>query len=276
MAYENFRDNTAAFERQNSTPKRDIQRLTGNIVEATRKLKLFDSIKDSRNTTLGKDPEVYSTQTDQDWRVKLSIPASYSDSLLIRPLYDTNGFCFPYTPTVFVSHSAHYNALSPVHSNYPFQAYQNSDAGQISLTGQFTVENAKEGQYWVAVLHYLRSVTKMAYGSTSSNKGSPPPVVKLNGYGDYVFNNVPVVVTNFTVDMPPDVDYIKVPFPGIGSELDNAQKIKREGNAAWVPTVSNIFVQVVPVYSRRSVSKFSLDDFINGNNIGTSGGTGFI
>ena len=32
--------------------------------------------------------------------------------------------------------------------------------------------------------------------------------VKLNGYGDYVFNNVPVVITTFTVDMPSEVDYI--------------------------------------------------------------------
>ena len=83
----------------------------------------------------------------------------------------------------------------PIHSNYPFFAYQNSQVDQFSITGDFTVENALEGQYWIAAVHYLRSVSKMAYGNTP-NQGSPPPVVRLNGYGDYVFKNVPVVRIN--------------------------------------------------------------------------------
>jgi hypothetical protein len=98
----------------------------------------------------------------------------------------------------------------------------------------------------------------MAYGA-SSNQGSPPPVIKLNGYGDYVFKNVPVVVTMFSVDLPNDVDYIQV---GLGE------------NGSWVPVRSQMSVTVQPIYSRKSVTQFSLDAFVNGSYV--VNGKGFI
>jgi len=149
---------------------------------------------------------------EQDWRVRLSIPdvePFKTESELLGPLRDTNNsLVFPFTPSVIVSHSASYNALQPTHTNYPYQIYQSSQVDQLVITGDFFVQNGIEAQYWVAALHYLRSCTKMFYGGEGTNQGAPPPVVKLNGYGDYVFNDVPVVIQQFTVDMPQEVDYI--------------------------------------------------------------------
>lgn len=190
----------------------------------------------------------WKSKSDLDWRVRLSLPGNFARSDLMKPLIETNGLMFPYTPQIVLEHTANYNSLHPTHSNYPFPAYQNSQVSSMNIIGEFLVENATEAYYWVAAVHYLRSVTKMAYGSTS-NQGSPPPVVKLNGYGDYVFNNIPVTVTYFSVDMPNDVDYIQVP---VGP------------NGTWVPVRSQINVQVQPTYSRSSVTKFSLDKFISG------------
>jgi hypothetical protein len=65
----------------------------------------------------------------------------------------------------------------------------------------------------------------------------------------------------FSVDLPSDVDYIHV--PGIGPE------------GTWVPTRSQIAIQVTPTYSRRSVQSFSLDKFIAGD-YANSSGVGFI
>jgi hypothetical protein len=206
---------------------------------------------------------------DTDWRVKLSIPPSLSGAGLIAPLTKTGGFCFPYTPTIIVSHSANYNSLQPVHTNYPFQIYDNSVSDDIVITGEFNIETAEEGQYWVACVHYLRSVTKMFYGQ-GDNSGAPPPLVKLSGYGDYVFNKVPCVVANFTVDLPADVDYIATPLltPVVqGDENSNA-------GTTWVPTSSQISVTLKPTYSRRRVSEFNLNSFVNGNYINS--GQGFI
>lgn len=241
----------------------------------------FGLAKESRSKTLKeatkeKDKSVPKVQwrntiNNPDWRVKLSLPRQFSTDNLLSPLADSNGLVFPYTPTIILGHSANYNSLQPVHTNYPFQIYENSTVQEIVITGDFTVENAEDGRYWIAAIHYLRSVTKMFYGN-GDNSGQPPPRVKLNGYGDYVFNDVPCVVTNFTVDLPSDVDYIAVPMnvtaPAGG---DNRPGNNGEG-VSWVPSTSLITVTVQPAYSRTSVSKFNLNDFVNGAYISNGGG----
>ena len=184
---------------------------------------------------------------DEDWRVKLSIPPGMSlEPFLQSKLSETNGMIFPYTPSIIFAHSANYSQIKPTHSNYPFPVYQSSQPDTLQITGDFYVEGADEGAYWVACVHYLRSVTKMAYGQTS-NAGTPPPIVNINGYGDYVFKNVPIVIVNFSIDLPTDVDYIYVPACN-----------------TYAPTRSAVTVQAVPIYSRREVQSFSLDTFVKG------------
>jgi hypothetical protein len=147
---------------------------------------------------------------NDDWRVRLSLPPGMGlEPTLAAALAETSGMIFPYTPSNCMSHSANYSQVKPTHSNYPFPVYQSSQPDNIQISGDFIIESESEGVYWVAMVHYLRTVTKMSYGN-SSNQGSPPPVVQLNGYGDYVFKNVPVVVQQFTCELPPDVDYIYV------------------------------------------------------------------
>ena len=178
---------------------------------------------------------------------------------ILDPLIDTNGMIFPYTPNVYITYSANYDNLQPTHSNYPFPVYQNSAVDQFTITGEFTVQNAREGQYWIAANQYLRTVTKMEYGSASANTGAPPPIVKLNGYGDFVFKDVPVVVVSFNVELSDSVDYIKVP---VGD------------NGSWAPTRSTVTVTLQPAYSRASVNEFSLQKFAQGGYLNE--GPGFI
>ena len=220
------------------------------------------------------------TDGTKDWRVKLSLPtspASYLGGSILDPLKQSgNALIFPFTPQINMTHSATYNTLDPVHSNYPFLSYQNSKLEQISITGDFYCETAVDARYWVAAVHYLRSVTKMSFGSTS-NAGQPPPVVKLNGYGDFVFKDVPVVVRSFTLDLPKDVDYISTGL-GYSSEEDGAVAADKIG---YAPVKSTIQIVVSPVYSRTQVRKFTLDSFVRGDyvlgdNPTVSGYPGFI
>jgi hypothetical protein len=219
--------------------------------------------------------------TARDWRVRLSVPnvASFKSSPLLKPLSDTNGLVFPFTPTIIVAHSANYSAIAPTHTNYPYFAYQNSQVDQLVITGDFFVQNGIEAQYWVAALHYLRSVTKMFYGGDSETLGAPPPIVKLNGYGDFIFNNIPCVVTNFTVDLPQDVDYIATGLDDITiektTELSPGKPVTSSRNGvSWAPTQSLITVTVQPIYSRREIEQFSLQKYVNGDYI--KNGKGFI
>jgi hypothetical protein len=214
-------------------------------------------------------------QATNDWRVKLSIPSTFGAPEILKPLVETNGLVFPYTPTILIQHTANYDALSPTHSNYPFPQYQSSQIEDLVITGDFFCENAKDAQYWVAMVHYLRSVTKMNYG-TDGDAGAPPPIVKLTGYGDFVFPNVPVVIRNFTVDLPADVDYIKTQIEGEVA-VEGSTTTVAKGNAGWAPAQSQVSITVTPIYSRAKVSQFNLKSFINGGYLGGSGkGSGFI
>ncbi len=144
-----------------------------------------------------------------DWRVRLSLAnwASFKSSPVLSPLQQAGGLIFPYTPQINISNSAKYSAISTTHSNYAFQAYQSSAPDSITIQAPMNVENSTEALYWIAVVHYLRSLTKMFTGS-DAKAGNPPPIVYLNGYGNYVFKNVPVVVTKMSVSLMADSDYI--------------------------------------------------------------------
>lgn len=218
----------------------------------------------------------------KDWRVKLSVPDVY-DSPMFQPLIDAGGFVFPFTPSIILQHSANYNALHPTHTNYPFFNYQNSSVDQITISGEFFVENQKDARYWIAAMHYLRTTTKMFYGEGSGSlQGNPPPIVKLDGYGDYVFNRVPVIIQNFMIDMPQDVDYIEAI---IGAEEDT-EVVDYEAEAfgvtsstnssatSYVPTQCTITVTLQPIYSRSKVEQFNLNKFANGGYV--KSGDGYI
>lgn len=210
-----------------------------------------------------------------DWRVRLHMPSSapgFTTSPILEPLYNSgNSMVFPVTPQVMVVHTAAYNQLSPVHTNYPFQVYQNSTVEEFTVNGEFPVENEADGRYWIAAVHFLRSVTKMYYGE-SNTRGAPPPVVHMSGYGDFVFNRLPVVVKMFTLDLPTDVDYLQVPVSGdVNFELDIARN-SPPGGYTYVPTLSRISISLAPAYSRDRVRQFSLETYVNGGYIGNDSG----
>lgn len=237
----------------------------------------------SRNLFSGAEPITpqrttaeFSGTTHGDWRVKLSLPDKLKNSPVLTPLNSTEGLVFPYTPTVFIQHDANYDMLAPVHNNYPFPTYQGSSMQSIVINGEFIVQTPEEAQYWVAAVHYLRSVTKMDYGQGGS--GNPPPTVRLNGYGDFVFKNVPVVVTNFSIELPQDVDYISTQLENQGAVISGTSRAASNGmsNAfSYVPTVSLLAVTLQPIYSRSQVEQFSLQRFVNGDYLGNDG-SGFI
>ena len=233
----------------------------------------LDGIKANASATFRKSVE-------QDWRVKLSIPniEPFKTAPMLANLQKTGGLVFPYTPTIIVAHSANYNTMAPTHTNYPYFAYQNSQVDQLVITGDFFVQNGVEAQYWVSALHYLRSMTKMFYGGEAETLGAPPPVVHLSGYGDFIFNKVPVIITQFTIDLPQDVDYIATGHPqGVNEvppnhpEAKQAATDKRANNIGWAPAQSLITVTVQPIYSRREVEKFSLNKYVKGGYVGDGG-----
>jgi len=216
----------------------------------------------------------------KDWRVSISVPSRIQEYMqggsLLDPLARTNMRCvFPYTPTVLVSHSANYNAMQPLHTNYPYYAYENSRVDQITITADFFVQNEAEAQYWIAMVHFFKTVTKMNYGGNDPDRGLPPPVCRLNGYGDYTFNNVPVVISNFQFDLKKDVDYISTGLSGGGSNVNDEVALTGKRGTAWAPAESLVTVGLMPQYSRTKQSEFNLKKFVKGEHT-LPGKDGFI
>jgi hypothetical protein len=67
-----------------------------------------------------------------------------------------------------------------------------------------------------------------------------------------------VVIKSFSVELKDDVNYIKCDTFGTNT---------------WVPVISTISVTVTPVYNRRRLRKFSLQDYSRGK---AADGVGYI
>ena len=254
---------------------------------------------------------------DGDWRFKLSLAPNstylykaaaleqldagqVSAAGIMQPLLYTDGVIFPYTPTISTAYRANYTPYDLTHSNYRGYFYQNSAVEEISLTGTFTAQDTSEANYLLAVIHFFRSVTKMFYGATDPMRGAPPPVCFLSGLGQYQFNYHPVLVSNFSYNLPNDVDYIRA-----GSVSNNGTNLtdrRDRGIAApttttavlgrllgikapqggmtkppppatlqinsptYVPTKMDISLTLLPIQSRSDISKiFNLQQYASGS-----------
>lgn len=244
-----------------------------------------------------------------DWRVRLSLAdgANYlyrepgiSEDGLLWPLRQTNGVIFPYTPQISTNYVANYSNYDLTHSNFRGYFYQNSYVDEVTITATFTAQDTSEANYLLAVIHFFRSVTKMFYGQ-DTNRGVPPPLVFLNGLGEFQFNNHPCVVKSFNYSLPDSVDYIRARSVNIanstnligrrdlqalpvntstvsaarlsGSNLPPGGQVYRPaasslgvGSPTYVPTKLEATITLLPMQTRQQVSQeFSLKQFANGD-----------
>ena len=242
----------------------------------------------------------YKQPGNGDWRVRLSL-APYSDYLynatgagILAPLTATNGVIFPYTPNITTTYSADYEKYNLIHSNYRGLFYKSSSVGDVQIRGTFTAQDTKEAAYLLAVIHFFRSVTKMFYGQ-DAERGTPPPLVYLSGYGDQQFSNHACVVGSFNYSQPNEVDYIRTNAPNnFGPNMGNRQTprstspgginfagairlanallnkgaipelpaqnalrsyVNNTNECTYVPTKMEIDITLIPVQTRSQVSK---------------------
>jgi hypothetical protein len=208
---------------------------------------------------------------------------------------------FPYLPTIDTAYKADYDPYTLTHSNYKGYFYKGSYVDAVNLRCPFTAQSSGEANYLLAVITFFKSVTKMFYGQ-DAQRGSPPPLVFLSGLGEYQFNEHPCVVSQFNLNLPTDVDYIRAGSPNnVGINLTNqrarqdvsipgggnlgrwaqllAQGISKGAinnppapptlglnSPTYVPTKMEISITLLPIQSRSQVSKqFSVKEFANGN-----------
>jgi len=249
-----------------------------------------------------------------DWRVRLRLapnstylynaPGNPGDPAsgpgIMAPLTKTDGVIFPYTPSIDTAYKANYETYDLTHSNYRGYFYKGSYVDAVNIRAQFTAQDTNEANYLLAVIHFFRSATKMFYGK-DQQRGAPPPLVYLSGYGDYQFNEHPSVISQFNYTLPPDVDYIRAQsaldvnanllgnrirnpiannplsytvnrllnsnlLPGALDFRPNIANNLPLGSPTYVPTKMEISITLLPIQSRQQISKnFSVKTFAAGN-----------
>lgn len=192
----------------------------------------------------------------KDLRVRIKVPSDYLYPLTVGTtsnleLFNAHGIIFPYTPQISVDYKADYASAPLTHSNFAVYFYKSSAVAPISISGKFTVQNQADAEVYLATVHLLRALTKMRFGK-DTDPGAPPPVCQLNAYGDYMLDNVPVVISSFKNDLPDNVDYF-----GVNSEIYGE---------TLVPIVSTIIVNCIPMYSRKEMLESSVTGWLSGSN----------
>jgi hypothetical protein len=245
-----------------------------------------------------------------DWRVRLSLAPNaqylYNSAKagdILFPLVNTNGVLFPYTPQIQTSYKASYDPGELTHSNYKMHFYKNSSVDDVTITADFTAQDTAEANYMLAVIHFFKSATKMFYGKDNSPRaGTPPPLLYLTGFGAYQFDRHPLVLTNFTYNLPNDVDYIRAGSSKTWGGTNIAQLGNNKVNSAastpldrlkanftkiapggtcpaptfasslsntdstYVPTKIQIQLSLSPIVTRKDISdNFSLEKYATGS-----------
>ena len=180
--------------------------------EASRNAAIQGQIRNAQNQKTVQEQR--KKVNEQDWRVRLRLAPQatylYKDPQvdILAPLALTDGVVFPYTPKIDMTYMANYATEALTHSNYYQYFYQGSYIQAIQISGTFTAQDTEEANYMLAVIHFLRSCTKMFYGQDLES-GSPPPLLYLSGLGTYQFNEHSCVVQQFNYSLPNDIDYIR-------------------------------------------------------------------
>jgi hypothetical protein len=199
-----------------------------------------------------------------DWRMRISLaPGSdylYNDpsmqgngtNSILWPLKQTAGVIFPYTPKIATSYNANYSQANLTHSNYTNYFYQGSSVGEISITAKFTAQDTLEAQYLLAVIHFFRSVTRMFYGQ-DAQRGAPPPLVFLTGFGEFQFQNHPCVVSSFGYDLPDNVDYIRARSLNVNG-MDMLTRRQRPDAVPGDP-ISGAYKRLADLFSGQGIGK---------------------
>ena len=189
-----------------------------------------------------------------DWRARLRPKGGGAkrfygseDNSILEPIKSSGGLVWQYTPQIYVSASAEYDQAQMQGMNYPINTYQMSTPPRLTLTSTFTVNNIDEGRYFVAMMQFARIVTKSFYGDSSVAEGTfgtPPPVMLFEYLGDHGFNKVPVVVLSYSIELPPEVDYVPVEI-----------KVGEKPTTTYVPTESTVTFDLLPTYTPHKLRK---------------------
>lgn len=206
---------------------------------------------------------------------------------------------FPYTPQLEYSHDVKYDAYSLTHTNYQPYAYTRSENPTINMSCKFSAHTTDHFRNSEQAIRFLRTYTKMNFGRTDPDRGQPPRILRLFAYGQQMFNDVPVVISKFSMTFPEDIDYVQGEFSsdgnfkgvstrndrlpsnevgrdprtqGAGNGQSTAEfanndprRIDRESYTLYLPVMFTVNIGLLVQQNlSKTVNEFNLNDFASG------------
>lgn len=241
-------------------------------------------IKQDDNIGKNKPALRASKAANPDWRCKLTWRGLEDNDIygeIFTSLPSGNTVIWPYTPQFEINYQASYELVKTVQTNYATPAYQGSEISNITITGQFTANNIVEANYLYSVIHFFKSATKgynTEIGAAGLKTGHPPPLLHLTYLGQGGIRSMPVLVQQFNVSYPQDVDYVRT---DLSTSARDRSKIKKSDGTevnidldsinyvpppSMVPSEMNINVTLIPAYTRADMvsAEYSTTKFIRG------------
>ncbi len=214
--------------------------------------------------------------TANDARIRLRCMRSqeqqvYGDPLdsnilaVLNPNYKsgTDGLLFPYTPSISVNQEVDYRDIGAMtHTIGDILSYNHTPSVKLSVTADFTVQNQREGRYALAAIHFLRTASKMHFGQTDKLAGLPPPILIFTGYGNFMFNNLPVILKSHSFNLDKSHNMISIQTAGGTASLPAMFQIQLELQVQQTPTAMR--------------TKFNLEKFRTGELLSASNEPGWI
>lgn len=213
--------------------------------------------------------------SDLDLRARLRAKPDYRAYKLLyndNPwlnLQNYGGMIWPYTPTITYTQDVSYESMNSVHTNQEMLSYTRTPATKLSVAGSFSSQTQREATYNLACIHFLRLVTKMSFGASNKPQpGTPPPVLFFDAHGGGMFKSLPVVVTNFSITLPNEPDYVVV---------DTAlEGILPRNKTTRVPALFDITVSLTVQHTPKALREWSIDTFRRGGYITDTAKPGWI
>lgn len=257
--------NTASFNYNTDSSKFNTS--TGGILRSASSVS--QDIVDQNEIVVTANSPTGFVNTDRRARLSPKV-AVFNDLItndgIMSPLIETHGLMFPYTPTITENVDVNYESYDLAHGLMPIQAFRSGGQKTLTVDAQFTAQTDIEARYCLACIHFIRSFSKMNFGDTDPNAGTPPPILNFSAYGTAMFSNVPVIISNANFNWPNDVDYVytRADTPATNS----AYTIDSLAINGWVPSKFTISLTLIVQRTPTSMRNFNLTSFRNGDLLG--------
>jgi len=193
-----------------------------------------------------------------------------------NPIGDLKRLEFPYTPQIDYSNDVKYDAYNTTHTNYQMYGYSRTENPQINMNCKFSAHTSDHFKSSLFAIRFLRTYTKMNYGRADELRGIPPRILRFFALGEQMFNDVPVVISKFSMTLPEDVDYVSLNSNGSSlTKGSSSRDVATPTNAAmaapgtdsivYLPVVFQVSISLlVQMNLYKAVTEFKLDDFASG------------